>query len=62
MMNYRAVRQKRFTVILNGQGADEAMGGYIGAGWFKVGAVDVQAAEPKILFDNILPDYRYKAL
>ena len=53
LMNYRAVAQQGFSVILNGQGADEAMAGYIGTGWFRVGAVNVQDPD-KILFDNIL--------
>jgi asparagine synthase (glutamine-hydrolysing) len=53
LMNYRAVKKEGFSVILNGQGADEAMGGYIGIGWFKGGMVDIQDPE-KPLFDNVL--------
>lgn len=53
LMNYRAVKKEGFSVILNGQGADEAMGGYIGGGWFRAGMVDV--AKPDVpLFDKVL--------
>lgn len=53
LMNYRAVKKEGFDVILNGQGADEAMGGYIAGGWFRAGMVDV--ANPDVpLFDKVL--------
>ena len=53
LMNYRAVKKEGFSVILNGQGADEAMGGYVGAGWFKGGMVNIQDPDTP-LFDKVL--------
>jgi asparagine synthase (glutamine-hydrolysing) len=44
--NYRAVRRLGLTVVLNGQGADEIMGGYVGQPNFINNILDVRAPSP----------------
>lgn len=53
LMNYRAVKREGFSVVLNGQGADEAMGGYVGTGWYRGGMVDIKNPQEP-LFDKVL--------
>jgi len=52
--NYRVVREQGFKVVLNGQGADEIMGGYVFTNFFKKTKVDLQTPD-KALIRNSFP-------
>lgn len=47
LANYRSIRDMGLKVVLNGQGADELMGGYVGRPNFVANIVDVLAPDEK---------------
>jgi asparagine synthase (glutamine-hydrolysing) len=52
--NYESVKKSGFKVVLNGQGADEIMGGYIGLSFFYSNIFDARYPEKEII-NNMFP-------